>query len=90
MISGVLQHLKILESTQTRLVLREQPLLAWLIVTMLGIVALCLLIFQLYVTAVVALVIVAMFLLDAHSHLITFYASANMQRIFQQAKQPAS
>ena len=81
MINGVLQQLTIVESTPTRLVLREQPLLSWLIAAILTVLAICLLIFQLYTTASIAFVIAGVFLLDAHSRVIYFDAAASTMTI---------
>jgi hypothetical protein len=81
MINGVLQRLTIIESTPTRLVLCEQPLLSWLIVAFLAVLGLCLLIFQLHATAVIAFVIAAIFLLDAHSRIIIFDSAANTMTV---------
>jgi hypothetical protein len=80
-INGVLQRLTIVEASPTRLFLREQPLLSWLITTVLAVIALSLLIFQLYGTAFLALVIAGVFLLDAYSRIITFDAVANTMTI---------
>jgi hypothetical protein len=80
-ISGVLQRLTIVESSPTRLILREKPLLSWLIAAILTLLALGLLIFQLYTSAILALVLAGFFLLDAHSRVITFDATANTMTI---------
>jgi hypothetical protein len=80
-INGVLQRLTIVEASPTHLILREQPLLSWLITALLAVIALSLLIFQLYTTAILALVLAVFFLLDAHSRIITFDAAANTMTI---------
>jgi EamA domain-containing membrane protein RarD len=81
MINGVLQRLTIVEASPTRFILREQPLLSRLITALLAVIAVSLLIFQLYTTAIIAFVIAGIFLLDAHSRVIVFDAAANSMTI---------
>ena len=81
MINGVLQRLTIIESSPTRFVLREQPLLAWFIAAILSVIALNLLIFHFYGTAFFAFVIACFFLLDAHSRVICFDVATNTMTI---------
>lgn len=81
MINGVLQRLTIVEFSDTRLVLREQPLLAWLITGILFAIAVTLLLFQLWGTAFLAFVIGCVFLIDAHMRLICFDANSNSMTV---------
>ncbi|MDQ7026808.1 MAG: hypothetical protein Q9P01_16075 [Anaerolineae bacterium] len=72
MINGVLQPLTIVEISDTRLVLREQPRLAWFIAGILFAIAAILLLFQFWGTAFLAFVIACIFLVDARTRLICF------------------
>lgn len=79
MIDGVLQKLVITKQTRTLLILREQPLLEWVMAGVLFIVAINAgLLFNLWITAVGALIIgIYMVAWQAQTRIITFDANAN-------------
>jgi hypothetical protein len=83
MMNGVLQRLRIVEYSPQRLVLREQPLLAWTIAALLAAMALSMLVFHFYGTAFLAIVIACIFLVDSSSRVITFDAITNSMTVEQ-------
>lgn len=78
MIDGILQRLTITEQTQSRLVLRELPLLEILVVGSLMLLAFNFAIFELLVTAIIAILLGVFFAFQAKMRRITFDADANM------------
>lgn len=82
MINGVLQRLTITEfRDDVYLVLREQPLLEWLVAVIVAIIALNLAIFDFRITAFAALAISLFFIIQAKIRLIRFDAAANTMTV---------
>lgn len=81
MLQGVIQRLQIIHQTDTKLVLRELPLLDWGIAFLLGITTIIIAIAQFWVSAGVAGGIALFFVLQGRMRLITFDADANIMQI---------
>jgi hypothetical protein len=81
MISGILQRLTIIEFTDIRLVLRELPLLEWLLAGILWIAAINFVLFGLWATAVASLLLGGYFVLQAHIRTIIFDADTNLMTV---------
>jgi hypothetical protein len=81
MINGVLQRLRIVEFDDTRLILRELPLLEWAIVGVLFIVAFNLALFQLWITAIATLLIGMVFAAQARMRVVRFDADSNLMTV---------
>jgi pheromone shutdown protein TraB len=85
MIQGVLQRLQILEQSEGKLVLRELPLLDWLIAGAVLLFAIAAAVGALWLTALVAFVVAMLFVLMARTRIIVFSAEDNMLRVRYQS-----
>lgn len=85
MIQGVLQRLQILEVSDCKLVLRELPLLDWLVAGVLLLIGLGMAVATLWITALVAVTVGILFVLLARTRLILFNAEDNMLRVSYQS-----
>lgn len=81
MINGVLQRLRIVEFTDTLLILRELPLLEWVLAGVLFILALNLAMFQFWVTAIAALILGVVFAAQTRIRLVRFDADSNLMTV---------
>ncbi|MGJ3238674.1 MAG: hypothetical protein ACFE0Q_08215 [Anaerolineae bacterium] len=88
MIQGVIQRLKIVYETDTRLVLRELPLLDWAAAFMLVLIGLGLSLFDFWVSAVLAAGLAFYFVLQGRVRLIEF--DAPTARMIVQYRTPFS
>lgn len=79
--ASVLEKLTIIEETKTRLVLRELPLLEWLIAGAIFVSAILFALFELWITAIGAVVIGVWFIARANMRLIIFDADTNLMQI---------
>jgi pheromone shutdown protein TraB len=85
MIQGVLQRLQILEQSEGKLVLRELPLLDWLIAGAVLMFAIAAAVGALWLTALVAFIVAMLFVLMARTRIIVFSAEDNMLRVRYQS-----
>lgn len=85
MIQGVLQRLQILEQSDGKLVLRELPLLDWLVASVIVLFGIGAAIGALWLTALVALIIAALFVLMARTRIILLSAEDNMLQVRYQS-----
>lgn len=83
--ASVLEKLSIVEQTDTQLVLRELPLLDWLVAGAIFITALQFMLFDFRITAVVAVAIAAIFAIRARTRLISFDAETNLMQVRYQS-----
>ena len=81
MINGVLQRLRIVEFTDTLLILRELPLLEWVGAGILFILALSLALFQFWITAIAALILGVLFAAQARMRVVRFDADTNLMTV---------
>lgn len=81
MINSVLQRLRIVEFSDTLLILREHPLLEWVIAVILFIVAFVLILFQFWITAIAALILGIVFAAQAGMRVVRFDADTNLMTV---------
>jgi hypothetical protein len=84
MFAGVFQKMNILYMSDSRLVLRELPLLDWLVALVILLAALIMWIASLTISAVIAIAVALFMVLQAHLRLVVFTTEPNlMQVLFQ-------
>lgn len=85
MIESILHRLNIIEQTKARLVLRELPLLDWLFAAITFVVVSNLAIFQLWITAVVGVIIATVILFRAQTRDIVFDAASGTMKVYMRS-----
>jgi hypothetical protein len=84
MFAGILQKMNIIHMSESRLVLRELPLLDWLVVLVILLSAVMMWIANITISAVIALGVALFMVLQAHVRLVVFTIDPNlMQVLFQ-------
>lgn len=85
LLNGILQRLSIIEQTDSRLVLRELPLLDWGLAFLLLLITAILWISNLGISAVISLALAFFLVLQSRVRLIIFQTSPNLMQIFLQS-----
>src|SRR5688572_20734979 len=85
MFAGILQKMSIIHMSDSRLVLRELPLLDWLVALVILLAALIMWIATFTVSAVIAIAVALFMVLQAHMRLVVFTTEPNLMQVFFQS-----